>query len=171
MTQHKIQTPTETIKNWISDFVTRPNPVFGDLPPCPFAQKAIVDDKVSFVELDGAADWRTVYSHIWNFDFGKKDVLCIIAHPQQFTAQQTTSMAEWLNERFMPRDVVILEDHPDIEEHVGKVKLNNGHYTLLLVQSLSKLNKFSKMLEKGPYYRNWSNAYLESVKGFRARKT
>ena len=170
MTQQKKKTPTQKIKKWISKFVTKPNPVFGDLPPCPFAQKAIIDKKVEFVELSRSADWRTIYGMIWNFDFEDKDVLCIIADPEQFTAQQTVSMAEWFNERFMPRDVVILEDHPDIDEKVKQVKLNNGHYTLFLVQSLSKLNRFSKMLESGPYYRNWSKSYLRSVKGFREKK-
>ncbi len=171
MTQQKKQTPTQTIKNWISEFVTKPNPIFGNLPPCPFAQKAIVDNKVDFTELNGAADWRTIYGIIWNFDFDEKDVLCIIADPDQFTAQQTISMAEWLNEKFMPHDIVILEDHPKIDERVKEVKLNNGEYILFLVQSLSKLNKFSKMLETGPYYKNWSKTYLESVKGFRAQKS
>ena len=171
-TQHKSQkqTPTQTIKNWISEFVTKPNPVFGNLPPCPFARNAIVDNKVDFTELNGGADWRTIYGMIWNFDFEEKDVLCIIAKPEQFTAQQTVSMAKWLNERFMPHDIVVREDHPGISEHVKEVKLNNGHYILFLAQSLSKLNKFSKMLESGPYYNNWSKTYLESVKGFRARK-
>ena len=70
----------------------------------------------------------------------------------------------------MPRDVVILEDHPEIPEKVKGVKLNNGEHILFLAQSLSKLNRFSKMLESGPYYKNWSKTYLESVKGFRARK-
>ena len=97
----------------------------------------------------------------------KKDVLIMIADARQFTAEQTVGMAEELNDRFMPRDVVILEDHPDIAEHVKDVKLNNGHYILFLAQRLSKLNKFSKMLESGPYYRNWSKTYLEAVKGFR----
>ena len=170
MTQRKKQTPTQTIKNWIKYFVTKPNPVFGNLPPCPFAQKAIVDDKVEFVELNRTADWKTIYQLIWNTDFDRRDVLCIIAHPRQFTAEQTVAMAEELNHRFMPRDVVILEDHPDIAEHVQEVKLNNGHYTLFLAQRLSKLERFSKMLESGPYYKNWSRSYLESVKGFRARK-
>ena len=170
MTQRKKHTPTQTIKNWIKDFVTKPNPVFGNLPPCPFAQKAIVDDKVEFVELNRTADWKTIYQLIWNTDFDGRDVLCIIADPRQFTAEQTVAMAEELNHRFMPRDVVILEDHPDIEEKVKSVRLNNGHYTLFLAQRLSKLERFSKMLESGPYYRNWSKAYLESVKGFRARK-
>ena len=166
-TQQKKQTPTQTIKKWISNFVTKPNPVFGDLPPCPYAQKAIVDGKVEFVELNATADWTTIYQLIWNTDFDEKDVLCVIVDPRQFTAQETVSMAGVLNERFMPRDVVILEDHPDIDESVKGVKLNNGHYTLFLAQRLSKLNKFSKMLEAGPYYKNWSRSYLESVKGFR----
>ena len=167
MTQQKNQTPTQKIQTWISDFVTKPNPIFGNLPPCPFAQKAIIDGKVEFVELNATADWTTIYQLIWNTDFDEKDVLCVIVDPRQFTAQETVSMAEALNERFMPRDVVVLEDHPDIDERVKGVKLNNGHYTLFLAQRLSKLNKFSRMLEAGPYYKNWSRSYLESVKGFR----
>ena len=170
MTQHKKQTPTQTIQHWIKDFVTRPNPVFGDLPPCPYAQKAMVEDKVKFVELKPTADWRAIYRLIYKMDFDKKDVLIVIADPRQFTAQETASMAEWLNEKFMPRDKVVLEDHPDIAENVKHVKLNNGHYTLFLAQRLSKLNRFAKMLEGGPYYKNWSKTYLESVKGFRAPK-
>ena len=97
-------------------------------------------------------------------------MLCLIADPDQFTAQQTVSMVKWLNERFMPQDIVILEDHPAINEYVKKVKLNNGEYILFLVQSLSNLNKFSKMLEDGPYYKNWSKSYLSEVKGFREKK-
>ena len=166
-TQRKKQTPTETIKTWISDFVTRPNPVFGNLPPCPFAQKAIIENKVSFLELDGVAGYPTLYQHILEADFEEIDVLCMIAQPDQFTASETEKLAKDLNGYFMNRDVVVLEDHPDIDEHVKDVKLNNGDYILFLAQSLSKLNRFSKILEAGPYYRNWSKSYLESVKGFR----
>ena len=107
---------------------------------------------------------------IWNFDFDHKDVLILIAEHDHFTAKETVSLAEDLNNYFMQRDVVVLEDHPDIAEKVKHVKLNNGEYTLFLAQKLSKLNRFSKMLESGPYYKNWSKTYLESVKGFRARK-
>ena len=173
MTRRKKKNPTQTIKNWIKDFVTRPNPVFGDLPPCPFAQKAIVDGKVEFVELDGVAEFVTIASHIWHFDFDKKDVLCMIAEPDHFTKKETVEIADMLNEifEFKQMDVVVLEDHPKIKESVKGVKLNNGKYILFLAQRLSKLNKFAKMLEKGPYYRNWSKSYLESVKGFRERKS
>ena len=96
--------------------------------------------------------------------------MCIIAKPKQFTAQQTVGMADFLNERFMPQDIVILEDHPEIDEYVKDAKLNNGMYICFFVQLLSKVNKFSKMLESGPYYHNWSKSYLKSVKGFREKK-
>ena len=173
MTQPKNnkQTPTQTIRNWIKDFVTKPNPVFGDLPPCPFAQRAIIDGRVEFLELDGVADYPTLSQHIAEFDFDEKDVLVMIAEPEHFTAAETEQLAHDLNGYYMSRDLVILEDHPEIDERVKDVKLNNGEYILFLAQRLSKLNKFSKMLESGPYYKNWSRTYLESVKGFRDQKS
>ena len=159
--------PTETIKVWIQDFVTKPNPVFGNLPPCPFAQKAIIENKVTFLELDSVASYPTLYQHILEADFEEIDVLCMIAQPDQFTTSETEKLAKDLNGYFMNHDVVVLEDHPDTPESVKGVKLNNGHYILFLAQSLSKLNRFSKILEAGPYYKNWSKDYLKSVKGFR----
>ena len=136
-TQLKKQTPTQTIQTWIKDFVTRPNPVFGNLPPCPFAQKAIVDGKVKFLELDGIGEFGTIFTHIWDFNFDKKDVLVIIAEPDQFTAKQTVEIADKLNFAFMPRDVVVLEDHPKIKESVKGIKLNNGHFILFLSLDVS----------------------------------
>jgi hypothetical protein len=144
--------------------------VFGDLPPCPFARKAIIDGRVEFLELDGVADYPTLSQHIADFDFDAKDVLVMIAEPDHFTAGETEQLAHDLNGYYMDRDIVVLEDHPRIDERVKEVKLNNGHYTLFLAQRLSKLNRFSQMLEKGPYYKNWSRSYLRSVKGFRDRK-
>jgi len=163
-------TPTQKIQHWINNFVTKPNPVFGNLPPCPFAQKAMVDRKVKFVELNDTDNYEQLCQHILDCDFDEKDVLVLIAEPAWFTAAQTQQLAEQLNNHFMDKDIVVLEDHPDVEESVKGVKLNNGHYTLFLAQRLSKLNRFSKMLESGPYYKNWSKTYLESVKGWRSRK-
>ena len=171
MTQQKNQTPTQQIKNWIAEFVTKPNPIFGNLPPCPFAQKALIEDKVEFLELDGVADYKTIYQHIFQFDFDAKDVLIMIAQPDHFTGDETEQIARDLNAYFMRSDVVVLEDHPDVDESVEDVKLNNGKYILFLAQSLSKLNHFSKLLESGPYYNKWSSDYLQSVKGFREKKT
>ena len=126
---------------------------------------------MEFLELDGVAHYPTLSQHIGEFDFDAKDVLVMIADPDHFTAAETERLAHDLNGYYMGKDIVVLEDHPAIDERVKDVKLNNGEYILFLAQRLSKLNKFSKMLEAGPYYRNWSKTYLESVKGFRDRKS
>jgi hypothetical protein len=94
----------------------------------------------------------------------------MILPADHFTGAETVQYAKELNEYFMKRDIVILEDHPDVVENVKHVSLNNGEYILFLAQSLSKLNHFSKLLESGPYYKNWSKTYLQSVKGFREQK-
>ena len=159
-------TATDDVKKWISEFVTKPNPVFGNLPPCPFAQKAMLEDKVEFLELDGVADYATLYGHIFNFDFEEKDVLCMVAQPDQFTADETVKLAEDLNGYFMRHDIVVLEDHPDIKESVKDIQLNNGTYILFLVQSLTKLNKFSDILRNTTdYYKNWDPSYEKEVTG------
>ena len=163
-------TPTQKIQNWINNFVTKPNPVFGNLPPCPFARKAIVDNKVEFQEMIGTTDYATLYQTVCNFDWDTKDVLCMILPGDHFSAKETVEIARDLNSYFMRRDIVVLEDHPKISERVSSVKLNNGEFILFLAQSLSKLNHFSKVLESGPYYKNWSKSYLQSVKGFREQK-
>ena len=163
-------TPTEKIKNWINDFVTQPNPVFGNLPPCPYARKALLDNRVQFEEMPNTANYATIYQYITDFNFEQQDVLVMILPRDHCSAKITHQTATELNQYFMPRDIVILEDHPDTVERVKGVTLNNGEYILFLAQRLSKLNHFSKMLESGPYYKNWSKTYLESVKGFRERK-
>ena len=164
-TQRKKQTPTETIRTWIKDFVTKPNPIFGDLPPCPFAQKAIVDGKVQFLELDGIGEFGTIFTHIWDFDFDKKDVLVIIADAKRWTPRYTQKLAAQLNGAYSHRDLVVMEDHPRLVEKVKDVRLNQGRHTLLLIQTRTKIKRFSDLLAKGDYYKNWSKNYRESVTG------
>ena len=48
---------------------------------------------------------------------------------------------------------------------VKDVKLNQGKYTLLLVQRRTKLKQFADILDKSDYYKNWSKGYRESVTG------
>ena len=138
----KKKTPTEKIRTWLDEFVTKPNPVFGNLPPCPFARKAILDNKVHFIEMPPITTYSTLYQFICEADFEEIDVLCMIIEPDRLTAKETVELAHDLNQYFMSKDVVVLEDHPDIDERVKDVRLNNGEYILFLVQSLSKLNKF-----------------------------
>jgi predicted nuclease of restriction endonuclease-like RecB superfamily len=100
-----------------------------------------------------------------HFDFELKDVLVIIADAKRWTPYYTVKLAEQLNETYKNRNLLIMEDHPKLVEKVKDVKLNQGKYTLLLVQNRVRLKKFEDILKKTDYYKNWSKKYHESVTG------
>jgi hypothetical protein len=72
-------------------------------------------------------------------------------------------VVDQLNSVFMPRDVVVLEDHPRQREEISGVVVNNGRYILLLCQRLSTLNRFSEILKKKGYYDQWSKKNIADV--------
>lgn len=158
---------TKFIQNWLKTFVEVPHPVFADMPPCPFARQARLQNKIKFMEIENDFPEVSIYLAISNFDFDANEVLAMILPADQLTVTQTKQIAVTLNQQFSKSDIVILEDHPKIPEKVKSVSLNNGRYILFLAQSLSKLNKASATLKQTKYYHNWSKKYLKNVVGWR----
>ena len=172
-TQHKKQkskqktksNPREEVIQWVKEFVEVPHPMFADYPPCPYAKQARMQGKVDFRELTDMEPDSNIWTSIDHFDFEKKDVLVIIADAKRWTPHYTQKLAAQLNGTYAPRDLLIMEDHPKLIEKVKDVKLNQGRYTLLLVQRRTKLKRFADILDKSDYYKNWSKGYRESVTG------
>ena len=70
----------------------------------------------------------------------------------------------------MEQDFVVLEDHPDEEENINGVIMNNGKYPIVLMQRLSKIQMFSGILKKRGYYDVWSKENLDDVVNWRFTK-
>ena len=157
--------PTEEVIKWVKEFVEVPHPVFADMPPCPYAKQARLDGKVEFKEVTDMEPDSNLWVYIDRFDFKKKDVLVLIMHPRRWKPQYTRKVAGQLNETFKNKDIVVLEDHPQLVEKVKDVVLNHGKYILLFVQNKTKLHNAEKQLRKTDYYKNWSTKYEEEVTG------
>jgi predicted nuclease of restriction endonuclease-like RecB superfamily len=164
--KHKTKSsPREEVIRWVKEFVEVPHPMFADYPPCPYAKQARLAGKVDFVELTDMEPDSNIWCNIDHFDFDNKDVLVIIADAKRWTAHYTQKLAAQLNGTYAHKDLLIMEDHPGLVEKVKDVKMNQGKYTLLLVQSRTKLKRFADILDKSDYYKNWSTKYRESVTG------
>ena len=159
--------PKQYITNWLKTFVEVPHPVFGDFPPCPFAQKARLEDKILFRTIAEEEPDSNFWTWIERHDFKKYEVLCMILPGTRWKPDYTKKIAVQLNSVYMKKDIVVLEDHPKIKEQVQGISLNNGRYILLLAQQLSKLNKFSNQLKKTNYYSNWTQKHLKDVRDWR----
>ena len=156
-------TATEYITKWMQEFVEKEHPVFAGLPPCPYARQARLQGRVRMIHMTYAEPDSNCWHHIERTNFDETDALIVILDPKRWTLKYTHDVVDQLNSVFIPRDVVVLEDHPRQREEISGVVVNNGRYILLLCQRLSTLNRFSEILKKKGYYDQWSKKNIADV--------
>ena len=103
---------TEYITRWMKEFVEQEHPVFAGLPACPYARQARLSGRVRMIHMTSAEPDSNCWQHISNTNFDKTDALVLILDAKRWTLKYTHDVVDQLNSVFMPRDVVVLEDHP-----------------------------------------------------------
>jgi len=155
------------LTSWLVNFVEVPNPLLGDWAPCPYARSARINNQIEIVFADSKELDVAVEQALPTLE--NKDVIIICFDHTQIELITVEKLVETINQNLMPRDYVILEDHPDRVESVNTVSMNFGKCGLLLVQKLSKLNAASNQLKQKGYYDNWSSESLDYVVSWRNR--
>ena len=89
----------------------------------PSSELSLCSSSSSSNESDDQEQFENVGNGERIYRLEEKDVLCMIAQPDQFTADETVKLAKDLNNYFMSKDIVVLEDHPKILEKVKKVNV------------------------------------------------
>lgn len=149
------------IIEWLKDFVEQPHPKLGNWAPCPYARAARINDQIVIQQGTNALiDFEEI-------DLDLKEVYIFWYPLEQYTGEQFSEITQTLNETLMPQDIVVLEDHPDLVEHVNGVHMNFGEASLHVIQKLSKLNEAADKLERQGYYTHWSQEELDEVKTWR----
>lgn len=153
------------ILDWVENFVEQNNEKLSGWPPCPFARKARLENKLDVrLGTDIEADLFSVNDE-WDDQF---DVVIFAYDTEKYSVEQTQEIVERINsDLLMPNDLLCLEDHPKDPEEVNGVKMNQGQYLLLLCQRFSKVNDASSDLKAQGYYSLWTKDYYDRVVGWR----
>lgn len=147
------------IVKWIVEFVEQPNAGLDNWAPCPYARAARVNNLLNI--LPGTRNPRRDLSTV---NLTHHDVVAYVYDATWFDADTFETVVDQANQDFLvPQDVIALSDHPDSEESVNGVIMNQGQYALVFVQSLSKVNHFAKALANRGYYKNWPDHYLSDL--------
>jgi len=154
------------IESWIVNFVEVPHPALGGFPPCPYARSARLKKSYDvflgndpYYDLKNRARWG----------MGDREVIIYAYDPQEWPHPLFSASIESANQEHLLRaDILALEDHPDDEENVNGVIMNQGTYALALVQSLSDLNAKAKSMANKDFYDSWPEDYLQAL--FRHRQ-
>lgn len=152
---------TASIEHWIQHFVEVPHPALGGWPPCPYARSARL--KQSYQVLLGN-DPLFDLKQRGRWGMYQWEVVIYVYDPQQWSAKVIHSNVAAANENWLHQnDMIALEDHPDDPEIVNGVCMNQGQYALILVQSLSDLDRRAKAMAERGFYHNWPESYLKGL--------
>ena len=142
------------VEDWINETISKPNKIFGNLPPCPYAKKAWRDKKVKVT-----CDRAVLMEDYAKLKSGELDLIMIIQ--QDANVDELYEFKHYL-ENNLGKDYVVLEDHPELKEEVGDMNLNFGK-PVLFVQNRDKLNEARKFLESTDYYKNFEKEYKDDI--------
>lgn len=157
---------TQQLIQWMTDFVEKPNPLLNGWAPCPYARQARINNKFEIVFSKPELLLVTCEQNLHKLE--EKDVIVICFDHTTVPVDELTELVKTYNQVFlMPRDYVILEDHPADEEFINGVKMNFGQCGLLLLSKLSVLNEASDKLQSKGYYDHWSKENLDAVVAWR----
>ncbi len=162
---------------WSKTALEVANEHFNGLPPCPFAKKAWLDDKVGFC-FKYENHWQDLFSLISQWD-DSKDVIILI----DFCFLPLNEMDRYLNLLnkaisdgiFINKDMFLMGFHPDDDDNELLEEADfdstiDVPYAMIFLQRLSKLQEASNTLRIKGYY-NYAENYYNGSKLYENRKT
>ena len=151
------QQVTEKLLAWMEEFVEVPHPDLGGWPPCPFARQARLSKNIDIRHgQDVYADCLSLLYYDWS-----KEV--VIFWYDDMDAESFIDDVNRANSTLLSKDIVALEDHPNIEEIIAGVKMNFGLCPIIVLQKNSKLNQSADQLREKNYYHSWSQSDLDKI--------
>ncbi len=159
-----------SISNWIQTFLSTPSKTLNNLPPCPFAKKALMSNKVIIHQLNLVSNismkdyFKTeIKNYVYDWP-DEKEVIVLGCEPDLISVEDLEACVDETTEDFLEQyGYVALEDHPNKEERVKDLVFNQGEYALILIQESKKLKNARQILDKQNYYINWDKDYYNDV--------
>ena len=141
----------DDIEDWILNTLSKPEKVFSNLPPCPFAKKAWLDNKVDIKEFISFEQFEEDIKSL-------KEVM--IFRFSDISSKDLEDIAKDYNQKYPT--LLFLEEHPDLVECFGGLVVNHGT-PMLIVQNRKELEDARKQLQKTGYYDNWSEELKDRI--------
>lgn len=160
----------EEIRQWSAEVLEQPNPYFNNLPACPYARSAWMDNKVSIL-FKNEPSLQVLYTCISQFDDAFDLSIIVDLNPDE----DSDAFHEYLDQlndvisegMFIDKDIWVMGFHPHddpsdfVEEVVFEREIDTA-YSMTFVQRLSKLQKAADKLHKKGYYHTYDNEYQAS---------
>ena len=146
----------QNLKDWILDYLSKPNPVFNNLPPCPYAKKAWLDGNVKIKKFVNYDDLQESIKYVVD----SKVTIFYFEYPLLPKVEKLKNIVSWLGKKYP--DHIFYDEHPDIVEEVGGEVVNSG-VTAIIIQDRKDLLEKRAELQKTGYYDKWTPEMKERI--------
>jgi len=153
---------SEEIRDWSKKVLEVPSDEFNGLPPCPYAKRAWMKDKVRMHITSDIEECIRIKS-----DCPDDDSVDVVAWVD-YDKMSADEFDQWLDDQNEKHNGIwVIGFHPDhpedeaLEEYQG-----NGapEYALILIQSLRHLSESSKKIFSKGYYDKYSQSDINHIK-------
>ena len=155
------------IRQWSAEALEKPSPYFQNLPPCPYARSAWLNNKVAII-FNKEPSYQVLYSCISRFD-DVFDLAIIVNTKPSEDAELFHSYLDQLNDviangMFIDKDIWLMGFHPldEPSDFVQEINFDydvHTEYSMIFVQRLSKLQEAADKLHKKGYYDSYVGEY------------
>ena len=157
----------DEIRSWSEECLEQNSVEYNNLPVCPFAKKAWREKIVSF-SFNYNDSYQLLYDEIDNFD-GSLDLVILVDLDYEEDTDFFHNNLEILNERistgsFKNKDIFLMGFHPDdetnelIDDEDFEANIEEA-YSMVFIQSLTKLYDASQKLTRMGYYDRYTGNY------------
>jgi hypothetical protein len=150
---------TQAILKWLEEFVEKPHPNLGGWSPCPFARQARLNKTYRIQQGTNVVDDGTSIADNWD---ESKEVV-IVWYENTLTPADLTELTQQLNQIIMPKNMVALEGHPNLEESINGVDMRFALCPIVVLQQADKLSRAAEQLKTKGYYKHWNQSELDNI--------
>ena len=160
------------IRDWSKHSLEKANENYNGFPPCPYAAKAWIDNKVD-IQFKYDLSPEKLYENISHYN-DKYELIILVDLEYELEPDRFHGYLEGINEAisndaFQDKDIYVMGFHPEddtneiIESDSFETEVDDV-YSMIFIQRLSLLERASeKLRSKGYYDRTYGNYKVDEI--------
>ena len=162
---------TDDILTWSEKYLEPKNEYLGNVPVCPYARMARLQNKYKILECHNFAQFQdTIIEGATLAKDPDTQIVIVGCDEVGYTPEELDSVIDILNRVMVPNDIYLMCSHPydeDEEEEVEFLDTDGwapeNEFMMVLIQKFDELEKASDNLRKTGYYDHWPSDYYEGT--------
>ena len=148
---------------YIVDFVEQPHAKLGNLPVCPFARKARLENRIRFEVMN--LTHEGILALVPSFVAKSELDLLMCIHPTKdgLSSTRVDRLAKRLNQTLLAMNVMALGGHPDDPFNIDGLHTRRDPYPNIQILRVDVGERAHQSIKESGYYQRWTESNLRDV--------